>query len=43
MIDLMTPFVSDPPKFTPPPSSTAVGVEGESLTVAIVSLLRRAP
>ncbi|XP_055601231.1 nephrin isoform X2 [Uranotaenia lowii] len=26
-----------PPKFSPPPSSTAVGVEGESLTVAMVA------
>lgn len=32
-------FISfiDPPKFKPPPSSTAVGVEGESLVVAMVA------
>lgn len=28
---------SDPPKFAPPPSSTAVGVEGEPLTVAMMA------
>jgi hypothetical protein len=27
--------ISDVPEFAPPPSSTAVGVEGESLTVAM--------
>lgn len=30
-------FSSDPPKFKPPPSSTAVGVEGESLVVPLVA------
>lgn len=28
-------FFVDPPKFTPPPSSTVVGVEGEPLQVAM--------
>lgn len=27
----------DPPKFSPPPSSTVVGFEGESLTVGMVA------
>lgn len=30
-------FYLDPPKFKPPPSSTAVGVEGESLVVPLVA------
>lgn len=28
---------TDPPKFVPPPSSTVVGVEGESLQVAMLA------
>lgn len=31
------PLNPDPPKFKPPPSSTAVGVESESLVVAMVA------
>lgn len=34
---ILSSHLSDPPKFSPPPSSTAVGVEGESLTVAMVA------
>lgn len=29
--------ITDPPKFVPPPSSTVVGVEGESLQVAMLA------
>lgn len=35
--DVMKLLLSDPPKFKPPPSSKAVGVEGENLIVPLVA------